>query len=99
MTRFATIHPRRVVRLIYHDAVMDGAEMLALMARARVPYPPYPNEAERLINISQSHLDFRKIDAPALAFIVLFDRAYAEQADAVLRPRCGRGLADNVKRY
>jgi pimeloyl-ACP methyl ester carboxylesterase len=98
MTRFASVYPTRVDKLVYLDAAEDSAQMLQLMADAGIPYPPYQSDAERQINTSQSHPDFTKVTAPALAYFVAFDPGYSLQSDEVLCPGCEPEVARNVRR-
>jgi pimeloyl-ACP methyl ester carboxylesterase len=99
MTRFAEVYPNRVLKLVYLDAAGDAALGRALMAEAHIPYPPYRNDAERQIDTGQSHSDFTKVTAPALAFFVIYDAAYAAQSDAALCPGCTAEVATNVRRF
>ena len=99
MTRFASVYPARVNKLVYLDAAEDFAHMLQLMADAGIPYPPYQSNPERQIDTSQSHPDFTKVKAPALAYFVIFDPGYSLQSDEVLCPGCEPTVARNVRRF
>lgn len=99
MTRFASVYPNRVTKLVYLDAAVDWARGHKLMTDAHIPYPPYANDSERQIDTLQSRPDFTKVTAPALAFFVIFDAGYGEQSDAVLCPGCTSDLARDSKRF
>jgi pimeloyl-ACP methyl ester carboxylesterase len=74
MTRFAQQHPRSVRHLVYLDAAYDmGSAYEAALSAKLIPPAKAPATPIEFIDAEarQTHLDFRTIRAPALAFFVI----------------------------
>jgi pimeloyl-ACP methyl ester carboxylesterase len=74
MTRFAGLYPNRVSKLVYLDSALDYARLdeIAQEARFSGSAPDTPlGQIER--GAAAAHPDFSKVDAPALAFVVVYD--------------------------
>jgi pimeloyl-ACP methyl ester carboxylesterase len=74
MTRFATKYPERVRHLAYLDAAYDMAAGYDVAINAKLIEPPNPPDTplERLqAEANRTHLDFRGVRAPALAYYVI----------------------------
>jgi pimeloyl-ACP methyl ester carboxylesterase len=77
MTQFATLHPQRVISLVYFDAALDAAAAEAVMKDAPFPTPKYPPAtpyAQVLEWWTSYTPDFSKLRSPALAFYAVQDR-------------------------
>jgi pimeloyl-ACP methyl ester carboxylesterase len=78
MTEFASLHPERVISLVYFDAALDAAAGEALMAQAPVPVPkpppgsPFAQVREWWTSYSP---DFSRLKSPALAIYGVQDRS------------------------
>jgi pimeloyl-ACP methyl ester carboxylesterase len=72
MTRFAADYPNRVRALVYLDAVVDYARIAEISAQAHFTGQGF-NETAQIKAIqdgaAESHPDYTKIGAPALAFV------------------------------
>jgi len=75
MTRFAERHPQRVRHLVYLDAAYDMAAGYDAARKAKLPTSSRVESPIEKINDAshRTHLEYRKIEAPALAFFVLYD--------------------------
>ena len=74
MTRFAMKYPQRLRHLVYLDAAYDMATAYDVAIQAKLIQPPKPPETpiERIqAEANKTHLDFRAIRAPALAYFVI----------------------------
>jgi pimeloyl-ACP methyl ester carboxylesterase len=106
MTRFATQYPERVRHLIYLDAAYDmgTAYDVALNAKLIRPLSKAPETpVERLqAEANRTHLDFRGIRAPALAYFVInrtdnprwrevFEQGYKSQQIGIFKRDVKRG--------
>lgn len=78
MTQLATLHPDRVISLVYFDAAVDPAAAQAVMKESPVPAPqappgsPFAQVNEWLVAHSP---DYSKLKCPVLAFYAVQDRA------------------------
>ena len=76
MTEFATLHPERVISLVYVDAALDLAAGQVVIEQSPVPYPqpspgsPYSQVLDWMTSYSP---DFSRLEAPALAFYAMQD--------------------------
>ena len=74
MTQFATLHPERVISLVYLDAALDLAAGQTVIKESPVPNPqpapgsPYSQVLEWTTSYSPN---FSKLKAPALAFYAM----------------------------
>ena len=75
MTRFAERYPKRVRHLVYLDAAYDMADGRDAAVKAKLRSSSRADSPIGKIDdgASESHLHFRKVAAPALAFFVLYD--------------------------
>jgi pimeloyl-ACP methyl ester carboxylesterase len=75
MTRFAERYPKRVRHLVYLDAAYDMATGYEAAKKAKLPMSTEAKSPIDKINIEarRTHLDYSKIQAPALAFYALYD--------------------------
>jgi hypothetical protein len=75
MTRFAERYPARVRHLVYLDAAYDMAAGYEAARKAKLPVSSKADSPIDKINVEarRTHLDYRKIQAPALAFYALYD--------------------------
>jgi pimeloyl-ACP methyl ester carboxylesterase len=93
MTRFATLFPGRVERLVYLDAADDYKSGYELATNPRTKYPlPLPDPEGPLGAIvratREADPDYTTITAPALAFFTIYGSPYIPaDADADLRAR------------
>ena len=93
MTRFATLYPARVDRLVYLDAADDYKSGHELATNPRTRYPlPLPEPEGPLGAIvraaREADPDYKRITAPALAFFTIYSSPYIPaDADADLRAR------------
>jgi len=93
MTRFATLYPTRVDRLVYLDAADDYKSGHELATNPRTKYPlPLPDPEGPLGAIvraaREADPDYTTITAPALAFFTIYGSPYIPaDADADLRAR------------
>jgi pimeloyl-ACP methyl ester carboxylesterase len=74
MTRFAAKYPQRLRHLVYLDAAYDMATAYDVAIQAKLIQPPKPpgTPIERIqAEANRTHLDFRPIRAPALAYFVI----------------------------
>jgi len=74
MTRFAAKYPQRLRHLVYLDGAYDTATAYNVAIQAKLIQPPKPPEtpiARIQAEANQTHLDFRAIRAPALAYFVI----------------------------
>ena len=77
MTQFTTLHPERVISLVYFDAALDPAAAEAVMrdAPTAVPKPPAGTPYAQVLEWWNSYTpDFSKLRSPALAFYAVQDR-------------------------
>jgi pimeloyl-ACP methyl ester carboxylesterase len=74
MTRFAERYPKRVRHLVYLDAAYDMADGYEAAKQAKLPMPSRADSPIDKINAEarRTHLDYKKIQAPALAFYALY---------------------------
>jgi pimeloyl-ACP methyl ester carboxylesterase len=80
MTRFAGRYPRRVVKLVYLDSALDYRRLAEISAEARFSGNPPDTPLGKIeTGAAASHPDFAKVEAPALAFVVVYDEAPATQ--------------------
>ena len=77
MTRFAERYPQRVRHLVYLDAAYDTADGFEAAKKAKLPMSSRAESPIDKINIEarRTHLDYRKVQAPALAFYALYATA------------------------
>ncbi len=90
MTEFATLHPERVVSLVYIDAALDSAAGFALMkdSIARLPQPQPGSPYSQVTRWQQLYTpDFSQLKARALAF-------YTTQAPVPIP----KGATDDIRR-
>ncbi len=75
MTRFAERYPKRVRHLVYLDAAYDMADGYAAARKAKLPVSSRADSPIQKIEAEarRTHLDYGKIQAPALAFYALYD--------------------------
>lgn len=77
LTEFATLYPRRVVKLVYLDAAYDLPENAELGRKAQLNLPPLPgadkSTLELIARSNEYHPDYKPIRAPALGFFVTYD--------------------------
>ena len=77
LTEFATLYPRRVVKLVYLDAAYDLPENAELGRKAQLNLPPLPGAdkatLELIAHSNEYHPNYRLIRAPALGFFVTYD--------------------------
>ena len=77
LTEFASLYPKRVVRLVYLDAAYDFANNAELGRKARLNLPQLPGaDMATLAMIASSnayHPDYSRITAPALGIFVTYD--------------------------
>jgi pimeloyl-ACP methyl ester carboxylesterase len=78
LTGFASLYPRRVVKLVYLDAAYDLAENAELGRKAHLNLPPLPGSDkathELIARSNEYHPDYTRIRAPALGFFVTYDQ-------------------------
>jgi pimeloyl-ACP methyl ester carboxylesterase len=77
LTEFATLYPRRVVKLVYLDAAYDLPENAVLGRKAQLNLPPLPGADKATLELvarsDEYHPDYTRIRAPALGFFVTYD--------------------------
>jgi pimeloyl-ACP methyl ester carboxylesterase len=75
LTDFATVYPKRVVKLVYLDAAYDLPENAELGRKLNLPPLPGADKAtlELIARSSEYHPDYKRIRAPALSFFVTYD--------------------------
>jgi len=74
MTRFASKYPQRLRHLVYLDGAYDMATAYDVAIQAKLIQPPKPPEtpiARIQAEANKTHLDFRAVLAPALAYFVI----------------------------
>jgi pimeloyl-ACP methyl ester carboxylesterase len=78
MTAFAGRYPERLAKLVYLDAAYDNARAHELAKAANFPFHKDPDASIAAIDegANQTHPDYAKVAAPALAFFVLYDKPY-----------------------
>jgi pimeloyl-ACP methyl ester carboxylesterase len=92
-TLFASRYPERVSRLVYLDALGDPKSAYELATNPATQYPlPLPDPPGPLSQIArgarQADPDYTKVQAPALAFAVIYDKPFVPpNAGAQLRAR------------
>ena len=78
LTEFASLYPRRVVKLVYLDAAYDLAENAELGRKAQLNLPPVPGSDKATLELiarsNEYHPDYTRIRAPALGFFVTYDK-------------------------
>jgi pimeloyl-ACP methyl ester carboxylesterase len=91
MTRFAELHPERLSKMVYLDAVLDGARDHERAVKAKLPSHKSATEALAAIGKAASEYrpDFRKVKVPVLAYFVVYDRLpeFPPQMNAETRKR------------
>jgi pimeloyl-ACP methyl ester carboxylesterase len=77
MTRFAERYPQRVRHLVYLDAAYDMADGFEAAKKAKLPVSARADSPIDKINLEarHTHLDYKKVQAPALAFYALYATA------------------------
>ena len=73
MTRLATIHPSRVGKLVYLDAVVDYRMLGQIAAEAGLPPPDDPALAAILREVGERAPDYTVIQAPALNIDIVYE--------------------------
>jgi pimeloyl-ACP methyl ester carboxylesterase len=81
MTRFAGLFPDRLAKLVYLDAANDDKRGRELAAQANFPLPkpsdPFLAAIER--GAGETHPDYAKVAAPALAFYAMMESPHVTQ--------------------
>ena len=75
LTEFASLYPRRVIKLVYLDAAYDLPENAELGQKLNLPPLPGADKAtlELIARSNEYHPDCTRIRAPALSFFVTYD--------------------------
>jgi pimeloyl-ACP methyl ester carboxylesterase len=95
MTQFATLHPERVVSLVYFDAALDSAAAEAVMRDAPIsrPKPPPRSPYAQVLEWWTLYTpDFSKLRSPALAFYAVQDRNPHTAGDSEASRQRGDGF-------
>lgn len=76
LTRFATIYPKRVIKLVYLDAAYDRRDVSALgkmdpLLSQTADDPPTKMEAEMMRSQDRFRPSYKKIKAPALSYYAI----------------------------
>ena len=103
MTRFAAKYPQRLRHLVYLDAAYDMATAYDVAIQAKLIEPPRPPETpiESIqAEANKTHLDFRPIRAPALAYFVILsgDSRWREPFELGYKSRQIRIFKRDLKR-
>jgi pimeloyl-ACP methyl ester carboxylesterase len=73
MTRFATLYPDRVAKLVYLDSANDYRAVAEISAEAKLPPPTDKALAAILDGAGKEHPPFSQLKVPALNIVVAYD--------------------------
>jgi non-heme chloroperoxidase len=94
LIQFASVHPGRVLKLVFLEAAYDRREVFAFEAKDPLLAPPSAKDplpvpslrekiqAEYFKYMDEFKPDFKKIKAPALSFYAIFEKHWALKSDA-----------------
>jgi pimeloyl-ACP methyl ester carboxylesterase len=84
LTRFASVYPKRALKLVYLDAAYDRTDVAAIEAKDPLPIRQPANKAQEAHykGMGEFHPDYKKVKAPALSFYAIFETHWDLKADA-----------------
>src|SRR5262245_17599865 len=85
LTQFASVYPRRTLKLVYLDAAYDRSDIAAIEAKDPLSMPNEPPKSKVQMAYSEGvanfHPDYRMVKAPALSYYALIEAHWALTPD------------------
>jgi len=98
LTRFATLYPKRVIKLVYLEAAYDKTDLVSLEAKDPLFDPANPPKftkiEEAMMKMQDTFLpDYRKIKVPILSYYAIFEEHWG------LKPATDAAMKQRMKEF